>query len=513
MRLLTAAEMRAADASAIENFGIPSAVLMENAALGVVKAAEDMSGNVAGKKIAVFCGAGNNGGDGYAAARHLFNRHASVKVFMLCAPEDLQGDAALNFGILQKMGVETQLVKTESQINLMKLSLINCDIIIDALLGTGLTGAVSGKYKAVIDVINSCRCPVIAVDIPSGLNADDGSIHGSCIRADVTVTFAYPKIGMVFAHAGEYVGKLIVADISMPQEIEQEISAKRELITAEFCRRFLPDRNSSAHKGDFGTLLLAAGSEDMPGAAALSADAAFACGVGRVQAALPHVCRQSFAALVPEATLISLAEDNKAYLHASCLDAIRNKEFSAMVMGMGLGRAEATGDAVKALLSAAEVPAVVDADALFALIKEKDFVRELNIPLIFTPHEGEFARLYGRNIEYIKKNRLAAAQLFAIEWKVILVLKGANTIVATPDGRVFINNTGNPGMATAGSGDVLSGMIGALLAQKLPPAAAAAVGVYLHGAAGDAAASQLGEYSVKAGDILRFIPAAFKSVR
>lgn len=513
MRLLTAAEMRAADALAIENFGIPSAVLMENAALGVVKAAEEILGDAAGKKIAVFCGAGNNGGDGYAAARHLFNRHASVKVFMLCEPDALQGDAALNFGILQKMGVETQLVKTESQINLMKLSLINCDVIIDALLGTGLSGAVSGKYKAVIDVINSTRCPVIAVDIPSGLNADDGSIHGSCVRADVTVTFAYPKLGMVFAHAGEYVGKLVVADISMPQEVEQEISARRELITVDFCRRFLPKRNLSAHKGDFGTMLLAAGSKDMPGAAALSANAAFACGVGRIQATLPSACRNSFTALVPEATMISLPQENAEYLHSSCIDAISDNEFSAMVLGMGLGREEETKNAVKALLNAIEVPTVVDADALFALVKEKEFVKELKHPLIFTPHEGEFSRLYGRNIEYIHKNRVAAAQLFAIEWNVILVLKGANTIIATPDGRLFINSTGNPGMATAGSGDVLSGMIGALLAQKLPPAAAAAAGVYLHGAAGDAASATLGEYSVKAGDILRFIPEALKSIK
>ena len=298
----------------------------------------------------------------------------------------------------------------------------------------------------------------------------------------------------------------------MPQEVVLDLGIKRELTEQAICQRFLPRRQKISHKGDYGTLLLAAGSFDMPGAPVLAAKAAFTSGCGRIQAALPYACRGDFASHVKEATFISLSDDNKDFLNVSAAQGIKDIAADALVLGMGIGRRKESMEAVKAILATVKMPCVVDADALFALQHEKDFVKNLKNTVIFTPHEGEFARLCGKSVEQIHENRISAAQAFAAEWRVILVLKGPCTIIATPDGRMFFNPTGNPGMATAGSGDVLSGIIGSLLAQKLPPVSAAAVGVYLHGAAGDKAAAETGEYSLTAGDIIKYLPQTIKEI-
>lgn len=510
MKVLTAEEMRAADKAAMAHYGIPSVVLMENAALAVVRQMAAELGGLAGKRLAVFCGSGNNGGDGFAIARHLFNHNAAVRVFMLADEAELKGDALVNYRILQKMGVELQGFDSPKQVNVLRLALINCSAAVDAMLGTGLKGAVSPIYAAAIEVINGCGAKVFAVDIPSGLDADNGTMHGACVKADITVTFAYPKLGMVLPAALPYVGRLHIADIGIPQEVLSELAVKREWLTADFCRRFLPKRRTVSHKGDYGTMLLLSGSEDMPGAAALAAKAALCSGVGRVQAALPASVRSSFASQVAEATLISLPKDNEKCLAESAVEAIHSREYDVLALGMGIGREERTAEAVKALLAEAKVPCVVDADALYALCGEREFVRKLKQPLIFTPHEGEFARLINKRVESLRADAINLALDFAAEWNVVLVLKRACTLIATPDGRLFINPTGNPGMATAGSGDVLSGIIAALLAQRLSAAAAAAVGVYLHGLAGDIAAEEHGEYALCAGNIIENIHIALK---
>jgi NAD(P)H-hydrate epimerase len=508
MRLVTAEEMRALDSAAARDYGISTLILMENAGLALLTACLDLMGqNLAGKKVVIFAGRGNNGGDGLVLARHLLNRGAEVRLFLLCPPENLQGDPLVNWKILENMEQSAQVLSEERQLNLVRLALYNCDLAVDAILGTGLKGPIGGFVSQLIKTINASSKPVLACDIPSGLCAESGRPLGTAVRATQTVSFAYAKLGLVLPPAADYVGRLSVADISLPRRLEEQIPSQRQLLDADFCR-WLNERPRESHKGDFGHLLLAAGSARMPGAAILAAKAALKMGSGLCTLALPQPIAYLPFSQLTEAMLLPLpASPGGCFTHFAA-EGIASFSASAYLIGPGLGREDQLKQLILTLLTQIEKPLLLDADALFALEGEKEAVRKAKGEIILTPHPGEAARLLQCTTEQIQKNRLTAAQQLTEEWQATVVLKGAGTIIASPNGRILINSSGNPGMAKGGSGDVLTGMIGALLAQGLPTLVACGLGVWLHGRAGDLAASQHGEQSMLPSDIVDNIGAA-----
>ncbi len=512
MRLVTAEEMRQADAAATNDYGIPSVILMENAGLAVVKEVVNLLGTLDGKKAVIFCGGGNNGGDGLVVARHLHNAGCEVRLYFLADPDIFRGDALLNLQILKNMGVNGYWITEGSRLNIARMALWSSDIVIDAIFGTGLRDEVSSTILSVINIINESHTPVIACDIPSGLSSVTGMPLGAAVEATSTVTFGFCKLGLIMPEAKPYVGKLIVADISLPTQVEENLDSRRELLDAKFCRRWLTIRNRKSHKGDYGHVLEIAGSPNMPGAAILAATGVMKTGAGLLTAAIPSACRTSFTARLPEAMLLPLSENSDGLLSSSTTDEIAKFDADCYLVGPGMGRNPETISLIHGLLKHLNKPTVLDADGLFAVCGNLWLLKNFQAPMVVTPHPGEMANLLGISPAEVQENRIEIACKFAAENDVIVVLKGAGTVVATPEGRLFINNTGNPGMATAGSGDVLSGMIASLLAQGLPPAAAAACAVWLHGRAGDIAAAASSEAGITASDIAVSIPLAYTEV-
>lgn len=511
MRLVTAEEMRQADSSAINEYGIPGIVLMENAGQAVVRQAEKMLGSLAGKKAAIFCGGGNNGGDGLVVARHLFNKGCEVRLYFLTDPEVFRGDALTNYDIITNMGIEGFLLSEGNRLNVARMALWSSDIAIDAIFGTGLHDNVHDTALNVINMLNESNTPVIAVDIPSGLSSVTGQPLGGAVEADATVTFGYCKLGMTLPAARPYVGELVVADISLPAQIEENLGPKRELIDEDFCRRWLSPRQAESYKGDYGHVGIMAGSKEMPGAAILAARGAMKMGAGKVTAALPSAVRSAFTAQLPEAMLLDVSDNEIGGMAMENLDKLGDFAADTWLIGPGLGRDEQTMEVVREFIGKLNKPAVIDADALFAVCGYLRLLKKAEVPLVITPHPGEMAKLLGVSIADVQSNRVAVAEGFAKQTDVVVVLKGAGTVIATPEGLIFINNTGNPGMATGGSGDVLAGMIATLMAQGMPPAVAAACAVWIHGKAGDIAAEN-GETSLMAGDIANSVPAVLKSI-
>ncbi len=513
MRLVTAEEMRAADQAAMNDFGISGLILMENAGLAVVRQAEKMLGDLTGKTIAIFCGGGNNGGDGLVTARHLFNRGCDVRLFYLSDPDIFRGDALTNYTILQKMGIGGCWLTEGSRLDAAKTALYSVDLIIDAIFGTGLRDNVSDVPQAVIHLINESKAPTIACDIPSGLSSFSGKAMGTAVKADATVTFGLCKLGLILPEAKEYVGELVVADISLPTQIEEELPSRRELIDETYCRRWLKSRDIQGHKGDYGQVTIIAGSKGMPGAAILAASGAARMGAGKVCAVLPSACRSAFTARLPEALVMDVADDDQGEINVDCRQQIASAPSDAYVLGPGLGRSDGALHMIRELLPLLQKPTVLDADALFAVCGHLRLLKNAKAPLVITPHPGEMAKLLGVSVADVQANRISVAAGFARQTNVVVVLKGAGTIVATPEGRIAINANGNPGMGTGGSGDVLSGMIATLLAQGLPPAAAAACAVWLHGKAGDIAAERSSQPSLLAGDLLNHIGLAYQALQ
>ena len=513
MRLVTAEEMRQADKMAMEEYSIPSMLLMENAGLGLVREAEALLKGVSGKRIAIFCGGGSNGGDGLVAARHLYNRGCDVRLYFVTDPDIFRGDSLSNWQILKNMGVSGYWLTEGNRMNVARMALANSDLVIDAIFGTGLNDNVSGVALAVINVLNESNRPIIACDIPSGLSAETGLPLGAAVKATVTVTFGFCKQGLALPISSPYVGRLVVADISLPAQVAEGLPSRRELVDEEFCRRWLKPRGASDHKGDFGHILMLAGSPSMPGAAIMAASGALRAGVGRLTAALPQACQLAFSTNLPEAMLLSLPEHAAGVILKSERDKISSfKGANCFLIGPGLGRHDETQELVRDLLPYIDRPTVVDADGLFAICGYLPLLKSVKAPLIITPHPGEMAQLLGVRVEEVQENRIEVAVEFAKQCGVIVVLKGAGTVIATPEGRIFLNNNGNPGMAVGGSGDVLAGMVAALLAQGLAPAVATACAVWLHGKAGDLAAALMGEYSLLPHDILNHVGAAFGAI-
>jgi len=499
--LLSSEAIRELDRRTIQEVGIPGPVLMEAAGRVCAEIAEELLPGERAGRVAVLCGKGNNGGDGMVAARHLIHAGHQVDLFLLADPKALQGDAALNNTILARLGVPVRVLPDEAAI--AALDLRNHDLILDALLGTGLTHEVKGTLAAAIRAINASGVPVLAVDIPSGVSADSGQVCGVAVQARRTVTFAYPKPGQVLYPGAALCGDLDIVDIGIPPSLLGSAAGGAWLLTDQDVAPHLARRAPDAHKGRFGHLLVVAGSPDKPGAAGLCCRAAVRTGAGLVTlAGSPEV----LARVVIGATEV-MGEVIQGFpdLKRICAGNIQ-----AVAIGPGLGTGPAAAGLVRQAVAELPVPMVVDADGLNNLVDHLALLPKAPACRILTPHPGEMARLLHLTTGEVQRDRLGCARQLAAAINGVVVLKGAGTVVAGADGTARVTMAGNPGMATGGTGDVLTGVIGALLCQGLDPSDAAAVGAQLHGAAGDDAVVAKGQHGLIASDLIEALPGVLR---
>ena len=515
MKVVTGTEMQALDRRTITEARIPSSVLMERAGEGIVTHLEQHYGPARGKTITILCGKGNNGGDGLVVARLLHRRRARIHVVLLTPITDLSRDTAAMYRRFVRVAGRTAIVRFRS-VDQARLLLASSDILVDALLGTGLSSVVTGAYSEAIEVINSAGKPVIAVDIPSGLHADSGAILGRAVRAMLTVTLGLPKLGLYVGAGIDQAGAVRVVDIGIPPAYVNAIQSRTLLLTSESAFQPLPERVPSSHKGTFGHAGIIAGSVGKTGAAALAAKAALRVGAGLVTVATPSSANDVLEAKLLEAMTMPLPETKARTLARSGLDRVVAfiQARTAIAVGPGLSTHPETVELVQSLMKHLDRPSVLDADALNALAGRASLLTECKTPPILTPHPGEMARLeVDATPQTVNADRIASARRFARERGVFVVLKGARTVIARPDGLVAICPTGNPGMATAGTGDVLTGMIVGLLAQRVPAWEAACAATYFHGLAGDLASQQLGQAGMLAGDLIAQIPYALQPTK
>lgn len=512
MRILTAAQMREADRYTIDEIGIPSLVLMENAGRQVVAAIESTYESKLDGRVAVLCGRGNNGGDGFVVARTLLQHGIETSVFVIGALADVRGDARTNLDILGRLGVTVVEVSDEQSWDLHFSEISQCALIVDAIFGTGLKSGVAGMMETVIADVNASEIPIVSVDLPSGLSADTPHLIGDCIDASMTVTLAAPKLPLVLPPGEAFAGDVVIADIGIPYEVIDGLEGPHvELLTPEQLRSIVGPRAADSHKGDFGRLTIVAGSIGKTGAAHLAALGALRSGAGLVTVATPRSCLPLVASSSPVFMTLDLPDGSLGTLDASGVETLLEQAHDVIACGPGIGRTPQVAQFVRALLDKATVPLVFDADALTVLADDHaSLTGREDRDLIITPHPGEMARLVGVSIAEVQSNRIHVATDFATTRHAYVVLKGHRTVIATPEGRVYINPTGNPGMATGGTGDVLTGMIAAWLAQLLDAEAACRLAVFLHGAAGDLAEANQGQAGMIATDLLDHLAGALK---
>jgi ADP-dependent NAD(P)H-hydrate dehydratase / NAD(P)H-hydrate epimerase len=529
MRVVTAAEMQEIDEKTIMETGISGLVLMERAGFAVVSKIKDLFGR---KKVIVVSGAGNNGGDGMVIARNLHNENWDVNVFLTAVPEDLKGDALSQYKTALKCGVS---IKPAEELIVRKASIFTRhSIIVDAILGTGLKKNVTGKLSEIINILNQSALPVVSVDIPSGISSDNGQIMGTAIRADYTVTFGLPKRGHFLHPGAEFSGKLFIEDIGFPKALLGSEKPWVELLERDFLNKLVPMRKTYSHKGNYGHVLIIAGSRGKTGAALMAAEACLRTGAGLVTIGIPESLAEVCQSRVTEAMTLILPDNGDGTLSSKAsgriLDFLKESA-DVLAVGPGIGVTAGTRKLLRDLISNSESPMVIDADGINSINGNIGVFTKAKAPLILTPHPGEMARLLkkakiiehrakGKDVaagfslrDEIEKDRINTAISFAKETGTHLVLKGVPTIIAAPDGQAFINPTGNPGMAKGGTGDVLTGMISGFLAVSRNPLHSCILGVYMHGLAGDIGTAEIGENSLIATDIINKIPAAFYSLK
>jgi hydroxyethylthiazole kinase-like uncharacterized protein yjeF len=510
MKVANAEEMQELDRKAIETYRIPGMILMENAGRGAAEVISHTFPDIHKKKIAIISGKGNNGGDGFVIARYLLNQGVSVRVYLLADPKGLRGDAETNFNIFQRMKGEVISVPSSKDYVRVKKDLEKFDILVDGIFGTGLDAEVRGYYREVIDHLNTLQRPIVAIDIPSGLDADTGKPLGTAIRAFLTITFGLPKVGHLLPPGIDYVGEVRVIDIGLPKRLVEDEKIPTHLLEEKEIKRWLSiPRNPDTHKGDYGHLLVIAGSVGKTGAAAMACQAALRMGAGLVTLAIPKSLNGIMEMKLTEVMTEPLPETPKQTLSLRAFSAIvrlcENKK--AVIIGPGLGTFKETQSLVLKLIKALDVPIILDADGLTALATQPKTLPIANRSLILTPHPGEMARLMRSQVKEVLEDRIGRSRNFSQSHHVHLVLKGHPTLISTPKGEVFINPTGNPGMASGGTGDVLTGMIGGLVCQGFDILPSLQIAVYLHGLAGDEGAQEKGEKSLIATDIIEKIPA------
>ncbi|MDQ7788126.1 MAG: NAD(P)H-hydrate dehydratase [Thermodesulfovibrionales bacterium] len=515
MKVVTAAEMRDIDRKTIKETGIPGFVLIERAGLAVVAMLKERFGR---RRVIVLSGRGNNGADGMVAARALHNEGWDVKVFLSGRYESLRGDALQQYSIARKCGVSIE--PLEKFLMHHSLILNKPSLIIDALLGTGLDKNIGDELSDVIEVTNNSAMPVISIDIPTGISSDTGQIMGNAVLADYTLTFGLPKRGHFLYPGAEYTGKLFIENIGFPEHALRTDKIATDLIEKKAATVLVPERPEYSHKGTYGHVLVIAGSRGKTGAALMAAKACLRTGAGLVTLGVPASLAGVFQSRVTEEMTLLLADKGDGTLSRKAskqiLDFVHEKA-DVLAIGPGLGVSDETEQLVVSLIENAGVPMVIDADGINSLKGRKPAFSKARSPVILTPHPGEMARLLsGRkdvSVKRVEEDRIGIAQFFARKTGTYLVLKGVPTLTAAPDGKVFLNSTGNPGMASGGTGDVLTGMISGLVGQKISPLHACVLGVYLHGLAADIAALEKGPHSLIATDIIEHISSAFLSLK
>ena len=517
--LVTASESRQFDQLA-EQAGLPSLVLMENAALRVAEVLQQHFELDPPKRIVIVCGKGNNGGDGMALARHLHNIGFQVQVFLLADPDELKGDAAINYRAAFNFGVPIQSITSSDQLSQLVEKLQTADLVVDALLGTGIAGEVRGLYADAIPLITQNSTRILSIDIPSGINSDTGEVCGVAVRADATVTLGAVKLGLVLFPGADYAGDLFVGSLGIPEQLLTKLNIRRFVSTYELVGRALPPRHPNTHKGDYGRVLIVGGAPGMTGAAIMAGKAALRAGAGLVQVALPQSLNIAVETAALEVMSFPLPETEAGTIAPEALNALADRLNWADVIavGCGISRNERTQTFVRQLVAQVDKPMVIDADGLIALAGHSEILRRRKSPTILTPHPGEMAALMQTTVGEVQRDRVGTALKAAREFNAIIVLKGARTITAAPDETMLVNLTGNAGMATGGSGDVLTGIIAALLAQTITRHSqvpnpqslteAVAASVFLHGLAGDIASWEKGEVALIAGDLLDHLPRA-----
>jgi NAD(P)H-hydrate epimerase len=505
--------MRRVDARAIDELGVPSLVLMENAALGVVEAL--LARWPSARRVAVLCGPGNNGGDGLAVARHLLVRGLEPRVWLVHGGRELSGDAAVQRAICRALPLEVREVAGEEELSAALGSLAGAELVVDALFGTGLQRPLTGLFARLVEALDDLARPVLAVDLPSGLDASSHLPPGPHPKAAATVTFAALKVAHVLPPAALSCGEVAVADLGVPWRLVDEEQAAFELLVAEELAGLLPPRSPAGHKGDFGHLLLVAGSPGKSGAAILAARAAVRAGAGLVTVGVPAPLLATVEIGSVESMSLALPADERGHLRGDAVELLLEAaaRCTAVAVGPGLGTAGQTPRAVRTLAQRCPLPLVLDADGVNAFAGDPEALRGRPAPTVLTAHPGELARLLGeRSAAQIGEDRLAAARLAAERTGAVVALKGQLTVVAAPDGRTAVNPTGGPALASGGSGDVLTGLLGALLGQRLDPFDATCLAVHLHGLAGDLAAGG-GTEALPAGELAAALPAALRALR
>jgi NAD(P)H-hydrate epimerase len=526
VKITTAAEMRAIDRRAQDEFGIPSLALMQSAGEAFARACIDaLGGSAKNKRVTLVCGRGNNGGDGFVAARHLAGAGAQVDVFLAGRADELKGDAAVYFAPLPRLsgsGVRVvPLAEADGATGVAKIVLSRYDLVGDALFGTGFTGVATGVAANLIEHMNTAQAgglPLVSCDIPSGVNADTGEVAGPAVQATRTVTFALPKMGLLLYPGAALAGRITVAPIGIPRALLDDENLQAELTTHAWMQKTLPPRTQArdANKGAFGTVLVIAGGRGMAGAAVLAALAALRAGAGLVQLAVPARVFSAAAGLAPEIITQPLPETpDETHGGPGALEAALAlaEKADAVALGPGLGRNKETTAFVQNIVNRLPKPLVVDADGLNALADDPKAAQSRTAPLVLTPHPGEMGRLLGTDTARVQADRVTAARDCATRYNAVTLLKGARTLIAEPaNSRIAVNRGGSPALATAGSGDVLTGVIAALLGQKIKALDAARAGAYLHALAGERAAREMGVAGVIASDVLHRLPPARQSL-
>ena len=528
MYIVTAAQMRELDRLTIEHYGTPGHVLMERAGAGATEAllaafphvqARRTSRSKSHASVLIIAGKGNNGGDGFVIARLLKKKGIACEVVLAAKRADVKGDARRNLLAFVRMRGRVSEVTQLDQLAVVNKKLSKCSLIVDALLGTGLNAPVHGLPAALIELMNTSGIPILAVDIPSGLDADRGVLLGTAVQAAVTTSFAYPKVGQTVYPGVQLGGCLMVIDIGIAAEAVAEVDPHIKLLSKETMRALVPPRQPETHKGSFGHLFVLAGARGKSGAALLATSAALRVGTGLVTLGGPQSLLPIFASVLLEAMTVALPERADGSLRMApkvLLQALQDR--TAIAFGPGIGVSTDTIKLTRWLLKHADKPLLIDADGLNCVATDPNMLRDASSqvsparPVVLTPHPGEMARLTKTNTAEVQANRLEMAQTFATRYHCYVVLKGARTVIAAPDGWAWINPTGNPGMASGGMGDVLAGVIGGLLAQGYAPHEACQLGVFLHGTAGDLAAQEVGEIGMLARDVIERLPSGLRSL-
>jgi hydroxyethylthiazole kinase-like uncharacterized protein yjeF len=515
MKLATAQDMKKIDESAVRDYSLTITKLMENAGAAVLKVLDEIHSPISKKTFGVLCGKGHNGGDALVVARLLKQKKASVVVILVGELEDLADEPKKQYQKTKSAKVPFLFLDSREKIKAIQAALEECDVIVDGLLGTGLSRPVDGLYRELILLVGKLGKPVLAIDIPSGLSADSGSPIEEALAAQATVTFGLPKIGFFTPAASSFIGELKIVNIGFPKELLNASFIHQELSDLSMVKKSLPRYDENTHKGTRGRILLVAGARGLTGAATLSAYGAQRIGAGLVTVACPESLNTIMEIKLTEPMTAPVPEIEGGFLSSRATGRILDLavNVNAVVLGPGIGRQRETGQLVKDLIMKLTVPMVVDADALYLLGGHLDILKSAKCPIILTPHPGEAAWLLKTTIIAVEQNRLKVAKQLAQDYNVFVVLKGHRTIIASPQGEVRVNPTGNRGLATGGTGDVLSGIIGGLLAQRLSAFEAATTGVYLHGLAGEKASRKFGPDGLLAGDLLPLLPRLLRQVR